>query len=68
MAADVRDSNHSGTWRRSSRCNQAGNCVEVDRGPAGAVVRDSKSDATLPGFGDRSWSAFLVRCRSMHRH
>lgn len=63
MTAGIRD-NYPATWRRSSRCSDVGNCVEVGRRPAGMVLRDSKSAAALPGLGDLSWVAFLAHCRA----
>ncbi|GDY32819.1 DUF397 domain-containing protein [Gandjariella thermophila] len=48
-------------WRKSSRSNNGGNCVEVAFGGTEVAVRDSKN----PGgavliFGRGQWDAFLA--------
>lgn len=66
MAADVRDINNTGGWRRSSRCNPGKNCVEVGRTDTGVLVRDSKGGATLHAVDAAQWTAFLTHCRTRH--
>ncbi|MET8084667.1 DUF397 domain-containing protein [Micromonospora sp. NPDC005237] len=50
------------TWRKSTRSNGSGNCVEVADNLAGKVgLRDSK-DPTGPvlTFGPTAWSTFVA--------
>ncbi|MCT2276933.1 DUF397 domain-containing protein [Micromonospora chalcea] len=50
------------TWRKSTRSNGSGNCVEVADGLPGVVgLRDSK-DPTGPvlTFGRADWSTFVA--------
>ncbi|MBW4720113.1 DUF397 domain-containing protein [Saccharothrix sp. SC076] len=48
-------------WRRSSRSNGAGNCVEVAASAVAFRVRDSKNAAGPElAFSDRAMSAFLA--------
>ena len=56
--------NHRLTWRKSTRSAAAGHCVEVARGAAVVLVRDSK-DASGPvlEFGAEGWAAFLAGVR-----
>lgn len=64
MAADVRDSNDPRTWRRSSRCNQMGNCLEVGRAHRGVIIRDSKGVVSLSAIDADQWVGFLRYCRA----
>ncbi|MEH1016458.1 DUF397 domain-containing protein [Micromonospora sp. CPCC 206060] len=52
-----------GPFRKSTRSDGSGNCVEVAEGTAvdGAFVRDSK-DVTGPvlTFGSSNWGAFIA--------
>ncbi|RZT80389.1 uncharacterized protein DUF397 [Micromonospora violae] len=49
------------TWRKSTRSNGSGNCVEVADNLAGEVgLRDSKDPAgAVLTFNPESWSLFL---------
>lgn len=54
------------TWRKSTRSNGSGNCVEVADGLPGMVgLRDSK-DPTGPAlaFPQGSWAAFIRAVKS----
>ncbi|WP_030271680.1 DUF397 domain-containing protein [Micromonospora globosa] len=48
-------------WRKSSRSNNGGNCVEVADGLPGVVgLRDSKEPAgSALAFPPSSWTAFI---------
>jgi hypothetical protein len=64
MGADIRGSRPivpRDGWRRSTRCNIQGNCVELNLGTAGAVlVRDSKAaEGVRLEFAAPSWATFL---------
>lgn len=63
MAADGQGSTQIRTWRRSSLCSPAGNCVDVSRVHDNTVVRDSKNGAELHHFDEMQWAAFLRYCR-----
>lgn len=48
-------------WRKSSRSNQGGACVEVAVSPAVVGVRDSKDrDGAVLAFGGGAWAAFVA--------
>ncbi|MEO3747471.1 DUF397 domain-containing protein [Plantactinospora sp. B5E13] len=54
------------TWRKSTRSNNAGNCVEVaDNLPGLVGLRDSK-DPTGPvlAFAPADWSAFVTAVKT----
>lgn len=47
------------TWRKSTRSNTDGQCVEVADVPRGQAVRDSKDrDGTALTFPTAAWAAF----------
>lgn len=49
------------TWRKSSRSNTGGNCVEVAPMSQTVAVRDSKDPAGPQlSVGTAAWSAFLA--------
>lgn len=53
-------------WRKSSRSNNGGNCVEVATLPADAsvLVRDSKNPADgVLAFSPEQWKAFTASIR-----
>lgn len=54
------------TWRKSTRSNDTGACVELGQGVVGcALVRDSKNAAgTVLRFSDREWLAFAAAVKS----
>lgn len=65
MAADVRDTDASRSWLRSSFCTPGKNCVEVGREGGDVVIRDSKSSAALRPLDDVRWTVFLAHCRAI---
>lgn len=51
-------------WRKSSRSNGTGNCVEVASSASAFRVRDSKNVSGLTlGFTGRSMTAFLTTAK-----
>jgi hypothetical protein len=51
-------------WRKSSRCGDSGQCVEIAFVPEGILVRDSKQpEATPLRFTRDEWDAFLSGVR-----
>ncbi|HEV7897877.1 MAG TPA: DUF397 domain-containing protein [Planosporangium sp.] len=47
-------------WRKSTRSNSSGDCVEVAQLPDGVAVRDSKNpDGAILTFTAREWAAFI---------
>ena len=61
---NVQDIDLSGAiWRKSSRSNNGGNCVEVARNLTGIVaVRDSKDpEGPVLIFTSADWEAFTAR-------
>jgi hypothetical protein len=52
-------------WRKSSRSNNVGECVEVSYFRPDIAVRDSKDPAgPLLTFGDGAWQAFVAGVRT----
>lgn len=51
----------SSTWRKASRSNPSGNCVEVRRNTDQIQVRDTKAAGNGPvlSFTLQEWSAFV---------
>ncbi|WJK32635.1 DUF397 domain-containing protein [Solwaraspora sp. WMMA2065] len=56
----------STNWRKSSRSNNQGECVEMADGPGGVVgVRDSKDPAgPVLVVAPASWSSFVAAARA----
>jgi hypothetical protein len=64
-----RDLMPGATWRRSSRCDLNGSCVEVTELASGAVgVRDGKIGAASPvlAFSRESWRGFAAGVMAGH--
>lgn len=60
----TRDPALTGQWRRASKCDTGGQCVEVARAEPAVAVRDSKN----PGrgylvFSPQAWTAFTRRIK-----
>ncbi|RCW42803.1 uncharacterized protein DUF397 [Halopolyspora algeriensis] len=54
----------TGDWRKSSRSNGTGNCVEVSVGPV-VGVRDTKNrHGGVLVFGERAWADFLAHLKA----
>jgi len=52
-------------WRKSSRSNDQGLCIEVADNLAGVVgVRDSKDPGPVLAFEPASWAAFVTAARA----
>jgi hypothetical protein len=57
------------SWRRSSRSNGEGNCVEVARIGERFATRDSKDPmGTVIVFGGRAWFDFLAGVKANEFH
>jgi hypothetical protein len=51
---------HTVHWRRSSRCGEAGSCVEVARTGDRVLLRDSTDpDGPMLVFSHTEWAVFL---------
>lgn len=68
MGANIADTGHSATWRRSTRCSPNLNCVEVSRNDPGVIIRDSKGKVALRVLDSAQWMTFLRYCRTMRWH
>jgi hypothetical protein len=54
-----------GAWRTSSYSAEEGQCVEVGRGEAVVLARDSMDPGgSVLGFGAEAWGAFLDTVKS----
>ena len=52
-------------WRRSSRSQQQGQCVEVAHRPPTVAVRDSKNpDGPVLAFTASEWNEFTCRVKA----
>jgi Domain of unknown function (DUF397) len=56
----------SANWRKSSRSQQMGQCVEVARADTIRAVRDSKDPSadTLLLFTSQEWATFITAVRA----
>jgi hypothetical protein len=54
---DVRNQGN-GRWRRSAQCSD-GNCVEVNAGDDGVLVRNSADPAVQLPLATEAWKAFV---------
>ena len=54
---DVRDQGN-GLWRRSAQCSD-GNCVEVNAGDDGVLVRNSTDPGVQLPLATETWKAFV---------
>lgn len=53
------------SWRRSARCGNWGNCVDVAVGAGETAVRDSKApDGGQLRVSSRQWAAFLSHVKA----
>ena len=57
MVVDVRDQGN-GRWRRSAQCSD-GNCVEVNAGDDGVLVRNSADPGVQLPLATEAWKAFV---------
>ncbi|WP_019852635.1 DUF397 domain-containing protein [Actinopolyspora mortivallis] len=53
-------------WRKSTRSNGSGACVDVGIAPSAAGVRDTKlgEDSPILAFTRSQWSSFLTTIKS----
>jgi hypothetical protein len=54
---------HNSYWRKSSRSNFNGNCVEIRATAASVLIRDSKKPGGVLQFDVGRWTAFIDRLR-----
>lgn len=53
------------TWRKSSRCANDENCVEVAKVTGGRLVRDSKDKNSRPlSFTNDEWATFILNVKA----
>jgi hypothetical protein len=54
--------NNGWDWRKSSRSNGSGECVEVGRTPEGIGIRDTKQGGRGPvlAFSAGDWRSFIA--------
>jgi hypothetical protein len=59
------DSTEIGTgWRKSSRSNGSGQCVEVGHAPGAVAVRDTKDrDSAVLRFTPEAWRVFAAKVK-----
>lgn len=54
-------------WRKSSRSDNGGNCVEVGQSTNGVRVRDTKNcDGTELRFSTDTWCRFAEQVKTTH--